>query len=216
MKTYFIKPVCHSNLPHLLCIDSSSLSVLHSLPRRATRSLLFGTFPVLSIPFHLPMLKRAFVFQSQVGRVRLSFSDGLWKGSDSAWKENSKGNLCDISRHVNRQSSEQGLTRQLLAANPMADKVFGAESNKGGCSIPQWTLVQCCYTRPCFQASYNGPAVNYCDVVDSWCELCEVDQAVGVYEATQTRRHALQGFLDKMLEPSWPREMAILRLLVFH
>lgn len=108
-----------SQQPPTSCIHSSSLSVLPSSPCLPTRSLLSDTFPVLSIPFHLPMLKRPFVFQSRVGRVRLSFL----KAFERVLILHEKGNLCDISRHVNRQSSEQGLTRQLLAANPMmADK----------------------------------------------------------------------------------------------
>lgn len=62
-----------SQQPPTSCIHSSSLSVVPSSPCLPTRSLLSDTFPVLSIPFHLPMLKRPFVFQRQVGRVRLSF-----------------------------------------------------------------------------------------------------------------------------------------------
>lgn len=97
--------------------------------------------------------------------------EGLWKGSDSAWKEDSKGNLCDISCHVNRHSSEQRLTAQLLAANPMMPgEVLAAESNKvdSSCSSVNAETVELPWALNYLQQA-GGPRLWHCQTANVNC-----------------------------------------------
>lgn len=135
---YPCKPICHSNLPHhayraRLCWPC--------LPDRlTTRSLLSDTFPVIYL-FSPRYAKKTICIPQSGWQGALISPEGLWKGSDSAWKEDSKGNLGDISCHVNRRSSERRLTAQLSAADPMMPgEAWAAESNKADSSCSSWTV----------------------------------------------------------------------------
>lgn len=67
-------------------------------------------------PSSPPYAKKGICIPESGWQATVISSEGLWNFSDSAWKGDSKGKLCDMSWNVNRQHSARRLTRQLLAA----------------------------------------------------------------------------------------------------